>query len=72
MRLFLVGVFVALVTASCSAVPPPLTGPEPADPHAPVAAAGYRPALVPYTSRRPVEPTSWQQQNERVTPTPKQ
>jgi hypothetical protein len=58
--------------AACSALPPPLAGPDPSDPSARVAAVGYRSTIGPYTSQRPVEPMPWQQQNERVAPAPRQ
>lgn len=73
MRLIVVSVMLALLAASCSALPPqPLAGPDPADPSARAAAVGYRPTIGPYASQRPVDPKPWQQQNERVSPTPKQ
>jgi hypothetical protein len=45
---------------------------SPADPSARVPATGYRSVLGSYTSLRPVEPLPWREQNERVTPRPKQ
>jgi hypothetical protein len=44
---------------------------DPADPAAKVPATGYRSALGSYTSLRPVDPLSWREQNERVTPRPR-
>jgi hypothetical protein len=62
-----VAIVVAL-TQSCSPPPPPLAGPDPSDPRARVPAAAYRP--VSYVSRRPVEPLSSGEQNERIAPVP--
>jgi hypothetical protein len=45
---------------------------NPADPSARVPATGYRSVLGSYTSLRPVEPLPWREQNERITPRPKQ
>ncbi len=45
---------------------------DPADAEAPVPAVKVRSAIAPYTSRRPVEPSSWRELNERVAPAPKQ
>ena len=60
-----------LVVAACSPPPPvPLAGPDPADPRARVPAVAYRSAVGPYESRRPVEPSSWQDQNDRNAPAP--
>lgn len=58
------------VVSGC-AVPLALNGQDPADPSVPVAAAGYRSTVAPYTSLRPTVPTSWREQNERVAPKPK-
>jgi hypothetical protein len=62
-----------LLTAACfTAPPPPLAGADPADAGAPVRPAAYDSVLGRYTSRRPVDPGPWREQNERVAPTPRQ
>lgn len=53
--------------AGCSSAPPPV-GPHPADPQAPSRPAAYRPVVGPYASQRPVEPSGWRKNNERVAP----
>ena len=59
--------------AACSLAPAQkATAPDPADPSARVPPVGYRSTIGPYASQRPVEPGSWQQQNERVAPAPRQ
>jgi hypothetical protein len=59
--------------AACSMAPAQKSaGPDPADPAARVPPAAYRSTVGPYVSQRPVEPGSWQQQNERVAPAPRQ
>jgi hypothetical protein len=45
-----------------------LLGPPPADPGARVPPVEYRSTLAPFTSRRPVGPGPWRQENERVAP----
>jgi len=62
---------IALVLASCSQMPQPLTGPDPSDPQAHVRPAGYRPVIGSYASQRPVEPLPWRNQNDRIAPVPK-
>ncbi len=65
-------IVLALVGHGCSAAPPsPVTGPDPANPRAPVPSSAYRSTLGSYTSQRPVEPTPWREQNERIAPSPK-
>ena len=62
----------ALLIEACTPVPPmPLAGPDPADPRARVPAVAYRSPVGPYVSRRPVEPSPWQDQNDRIAPVPK-
>jgi hypothetical protein len=62
----------ASVIAACTPPPPvPLAGPDPADPRTRVPAVAYRSPVGPYVSRRPVEPSSWQDQNDRIAPAPK-
>jgi hypothetical protein len=66
-------VALCLLTAACVATPlVPYAGPDPSDPNVRVQAVGYRPTIGRYTSQRPVEPAPWREQNERVTPAPKQ
>lgn len=54
--------------AACTTVPPPIAGADPADPNARVRPFGYRSTLGPYSSQRPVAPSDWREQNERVAP----
>ena len=62
----------ALLIEACTPVPPvPLAGPDPADPRTRVPAVAYRSPVGPYVSRRPVEPSPWQDQNDRIAPAPK-
>jgi hypothetical protein len=61
----------ALVLCGCMPATVPLAGTDPADPGAKVAGIGYRSTIAPYTSLRPTAPSSWREQNERVTPAPK-
>lgn len=49
----------------------PLAGADPADPAAKVAGVRYRSTVAPYTSLRPVQPSPWREQNDRVAPVPK-
>jgi hypothetical protein len=51
----------ALVVAGCApALPPPLAGPDPADPNVRVPPAAYRSPIPASGPRRPVEPSAWQ------------
>ena len=62
----------ALLIEACTPVPPaPLVGPDPADSRTRVPALAYRSPIGPYVSRRPVEPSPWQDQNDRIAPAPK-
>jgi hypothetical protein len=54
----------------CAAPPAPLAGPDPSDPRSPVPPVAYR--TTPSVSQRPVEPSGWLEQNERVAPREKQ
>jgi len=47
------------LSSSCAPATAPLAGKDPADPAAKIAAVGYRSALAPYTSLRPVTPAPW-------------
>jgi hypothetical protein len=61
-----------LLTAACfTTPPPPIAGADPADAGARVKPASYSSVLGRYTSRRPVDPGPWREQNERVAPTPR-
>jgi hypothetical protein len=69
----LIAIALVVLLAGCSSSPAPQSAAlDPADPAAPAAATAYRSTTGAYTSRRPVEPGPWRQQNERVAPTPKQ
>jgi hypothetical protein len=62
---------VALLAAACAPAPPvPLAGPDPADPYARVPGVAYRSSVAPYVSRRPVEPSAWQDPDDRTAPAP--
>ena len=62
----------ALLTQACATTPASrFSGPDPSDPQTRVPAVGYRSSIGPFTSQRPVEPTAWREQNERVAPEPK-
>lgn len=62
---------VGALLQACSAAPPLLiAGSDPSDPSAPVPAVGYRSTIGSYASQRPVAPSSWSEQNERVAPSP--
>lgn len=58
-------------SVSGCAAPVTLSGRDPADPQAKVAAVGYRSTVAPYTSLRPTVPSSWRQLNDSVAPSPK-
>lgn len=60
-----------LALAGCMPATVPLVGADPADPGAKVAGVGYRSTVAPYSSHRPVIPSSWRDQNDRVAPSPK-
>lgn len=68
--LFALTVLVLPVLAGCSATPSAFR-PDPSDPEARTPRAEYRSTIGRYTRQRPVTPSSWQQQNEQVTPAPK-
>lgn len=61
----------ALALAACSAAPPRLAGPDPADPSAAVPPVRSGAALAGYVPHRPVAPASWRERNERVVPKPR-
>jgi hypothetical protein len=59
----------ALIVAACApAPPPPLAGPDPADPNVRVPPAAYRSPIPASGPRRPVEPSAWQ--GEGAAPAP--
>lgn len=67
------GLCAAALVASCVSAPPvSLAGADPSDPQVRVPPAAYRSAFERYSSQRPVEPSPWREQNERVAPQPKQ
>lgn len=61
----------SVTLGGCMPATVPLAGADPADPGARVAGVGYRSTVAPYTSLRPVVPSSWREQNDRVAPVPK-
>ncbi|MDB5564286.1 MAG: hypothetical protein JWP84_852 [Tardiphaga sp.] len=61
----------ALTLGACTPTTVPLAGADPADPGAKVAGVGYRSTIAPYSNLRPVAPSSWREQNDRVAPAPK-
>lgn len=63
--------FAAMTLGGCVLPTAPLVGADPADPGVKVARVGYRSSIAPYSSLRPTAPSSWKEQNQRVTPTPK-
>ncbi|KAA0074488.1 hypothetical protein [Tardiphaga sp. P9-11] len=60
-----------MALGGCMPTTVPLAGADPADPGARVAGVGYRSTVAPYSSLRPVAPSSWREQNDRVAPVPK-
>ena len=72
MRCLSVAAFCLPMVACFGASERPLAGPDPSDPRAQVPPASYRSTLSGYTSRRPVEPARWREQNERVAPVPRE
>ena len=58
----------AVMLGGCLPTGVPLAGPDPADPTAKVASAGYRSTIAPYNSLRPTVPTGWREQNNRAAP----
>lgn len=66
-------VALCLLSAACVTTPhEPFAGPDPSSPSIRVPLTGYRSTIGRYTSQRPVEPAPWREQNERITPAPKQ
>jgi len=62
---------IATALAGCAQTSPRFAGPDPSDPLTQVRPATYRSVVAPYTSQRPVEPSPWRDQNDRVAPAPK-
>lgn len=61
----------SLLVQGCAATPrSPFLGPDPSNPSARTPPVGYRSTVAPYSSRRPVDPVPWREQNERVAPRP--
>jgi hypothetical protein len=59
----------ALLLAGCAATPREIAGgPDPSDPGIPVPAVTHLSTIGAYESLRPMAPTGWRQQNERVAP----
>jgi hypothetical protein len=58
----------AFVLAGCSLAAAPVVGPDPSDPNVRVRPVAYRSTIGSYTSQRPVSPSDWREQNERVAP----
>jgi len=66
---YAIGVLVGFL-AGCAPLPPAASS-EASNPHAAVSAVPYKSVIGSYTSRRPVDPTPWRDQNEGMDPTPK-
>jgi len=66
-RLYAAGL--CLLAAACSSPPDRLAAnPGPADANLSAPVASYRPVLGGYVSQRPVGPSPWREQNDRVAP----
>jgi hypothetical protein len=66
------GTALSLLTGACVSTPEkPYAGADPSDPSVRTPAVAYRSVIGGYESRRPVEPASWRDQNERITPAPR-
>src|SRR5688572_17798265 len=59
---------VTFLLAGCGLTHVPAIGPDPSDPNVRVRPVAYRSTIGSYTSQRPVSPSDWREQNERVTP----
>jgi len=65
-------ILLCLLTSACFSMPErPVAGPDPSDSTARAPATAYRPVLGEYVSQRPIAPSSWREQNDRVAPQPK-
>jgi hypothetical protein len=72
LRFGVLAVGLVLLLAGCADAPrSPAAGPDPSDPGARAPRVDYRSTIGPYKSQRPVDPTPWTEQNERVAPAPK-
>jgi hypothetical protein len=60
-----------LTLGGCLPTTAPLAGADPSEPSARVARIAYRSTIAPYTSLRPVAPSSWREQNDRAAPAAK-
>lgn len=58
----------AALTAACTTTAAPMVGVDPSHPDARVRPVGYQSILGSYSSQRPVSPSDWRDQNERVAP----
>ena len=54
--------------AACTTTSAPIEGADPSHPNAQVRPVGYQSTLGSYSSQRPVSPSDWREQNERVAP----
>ena len=54
--------------AACTTTDAPIVGADPSHPSARVRPVEYRSTLGSYSSQRPVLPSDWREQNERVAP----
>ena len=59
---------VAALLSGCIPATTRLTGMDPADPTAKVAAVGHRSTIAPYASLRPAAPTAWRERNDGDAP----
>jgi hypothetical protein len=57
-----------LLVGACKPYSYPIAGADPANPSVPVPPVRYQSALGSYVSQRPVGPSNWREQNQRVTP----
>lgn len=60
-----------VLAQGCAAPSVPIAGLNPADPGARAPTVQYRSTIGNYTRQRPVEPSDWREQNERVAPAPR-
>jgi hypothetical protein len=63
--------FATFILAACAKTPPITAGPDPGDPSAAVPASTYSSVTAGTTAYRPVGPSPWIEQNEKVAPKPK-
>jgi len=60
-----------VIAQGCAGPSVPIGGLNPADPGAQAPAVQYRSTVGHYSRQRPVEPSDWREQNERVAPAPR-